>query len=313
MGCAQGRARAMAARRSDIMEFLILLQDDDYASCPLGKSFFEKTIGIGKKLPGVLHIANLMDVNEIPEGRSEPKYVIKRLALPRVTYIKLPKEGIYVKSDEWEFEYIKSQIQEVIMVCGLMGAKSVKYDISNNRAEHKNMGANIDMGDLVQGVGAGASMSSGSGESSQLVGEVEFGEREGLDVNFEVFEKEERNGNIHYLMRMPQWISMVDNRMRRKVMKSEFRYSYRRELFFRSDVVTKVRDMGISFDYGKDSMNNFSVMFNIEYYPLANVRDVGRLEDVNVIVGEEGEGVEEGEGAGEEEEEESTGTDSEQM
>lgn len=271
MGCAQGKARAMARRRSDIMEFLILLQDDDYASCPLGKSFFDKTISIGKKLPGVLHTANLMDVNEIAEGETEPKYVIKRLALPRVTYIRLPKEGIYVKSDEWEFEYIKSQIQEVIMICGLMGAKSVKYDISNNKTEHKNMGASIDMSDLVQGVGVGASMSSGSGESSQLIGEVEFGERDGLVVNFEALEKEEKLGNIHYLMRLPQWMSMVDNRVRRKVMKSDFRYSYRRELFFRSDIVTKVRDMGISFDYGKDSMNNFTVMFNIEYYPITDV------------------------------------------
>lgn len=287
----------MAKRESDIMEFLILLKDDDYNSCPLAKSFYEKTIKVGKDLPGVLHISNLLDINsraveeesreeedkreekaeKMSYGRREPKYVIKRMALPKVTYIKLPKEKLYVRADDWEFEYMKSQIQEIIMICGLLGAKKVSYDITQNVEEHKSVGANLDMGDLVSGVGFGAKLSRGSEVGSQLTGEVEFEESEDLDVSFESLEREERWGNIHYLTRLPQWMSMVDNRIRRRVSSTEFKYSYSRELFINADLISKVRGMGITFDYGSNRLSNFSVMFQIEYYPFPEKNEDDRV------------------------------------
>lgn len=285
MGCAQGKQRVMAGRKSDIMQFLILLKDDDYQSCPMTKSFYTKTLQVGRDLPGVLHIGNLMEINEKKEGEREARYVIKRMALPKVTYIKLPKEGLYVRADEWEFEYMKSQIQEVIMVCGLLGAKKVSYDITQNEETNRSVGANLDMGNLVQGVGGGAKLSSGKGVESQLIGEVEFEEREDLNVSFEALEEEEQVGNIHYLMRLPQWMSMVDNRVRRRVSRSEFKYRYNRELYINADLMAKVRGMGISFEYGNNTLSSFSIMFQIEYYPFPEQNEEDRIVSEDSIRG----------------------------
>lgn len=286
MGCANSRDRAMMrGRRSDIMEFLILLHDDDYQACIESRTFHNKMLKLGRKFPGILHVDSLFDINEVQAGDKEPKYVIKRMAMPHRTYIKLPKENIYVKSEEFEMEYMKSQIQEVIMVCGLMGAKSVRYDITQNDEESKKVGASLDMGELVSGVGVGASVSAGSQVESQLQGDVEFEERKDLDVSFEALEKEEKLGNIHYLMRLPQWMSMVDNRIRRKVSRSEFRYSYHRELHINADVMSKVRGMGIDFEYGSDRLSNMSIMFHIEYYPMSErIIDENSLREAEVDV-----------------------------
>ncbi len=276
----------MRGRRSDIMEFLILLNDDDYQACTENRTFHKKILKMGKKFPGILHVDSLLDINEVQVGEREPKYIIKRMAMPHQTYIKLPKEGLYVKSEEFEMEYMKSQIQEVILICGLLGAKNIRYDITQNDEESKKVGASLDMGELVSGVGVevGARMNTGSQVESQLMGEVEFGETEDLDVSFEALEKEEAHGNIHYLVRLPQWMGMVDNRLRRRVSRSEFKYSYNRELYINANVINKVRGMGIDFEYGSNKLSNMSIMFHIEYYPMSEKNILDRVVSENSLL-----------------------------
>ena len=115
---------------NDVMKFLIVLANDDFnTACWPFKKYSTNVKNSGTYLSGELDIVSIGNISQRKNGERSLKYKINEIVNLKTLYIHLPKENVYVKSDVWQFEYMKSQIREIIYIFGLLGAKSVEYKI----------------------------------------------------------------------------------------------------------------------------------------------------------------------------------------
>jgi len=261
-GCTYSRIK----RRSDIMEFLIVLKENDFKSHTICPSYYDQIIKYEDEFPGILHCIDLADLNKICEESHEPAYVVRDMTMPRITYIKLPKENIYVKSEDWEFEYMKSQIQEIILIFGILGAKKITYDVSDNDEDNKNIGANIGIGEPNLTLAAGIDINEKKSNYSKFSGEVEYPHPIQEAPTLERLEKEK---NIYYLPRKFHWQRMVRTRIESYITKDVFDYKFGRDINISTSLSAKFSKLGIGFNIGNNNLSDFRMKFDIEYYPVS--------------------------------------------
>jgi hypothetical protein len=249
---------------SDIMEFLIVLNAKDYESmCPLTPSYSTQVRRNEDDLPGILHLMNIININDTIESNSRPKYVTQDIVIPRALYIKLPKENIYIKSEKWEYEYLKSQIHEIIHIFGILGAKSIKYEIINSDRNNFNVGAGLNVGELP--VGGDLQITSRRGTSTELSGELEFPIPRNIIPSIELIHQ---SSNIFYLPKKYDWMNICRRRIERQVTSDDFVYKFNSDMCFSTKLTGKLDKLGISFNFESTSVNNLHMKFNVEYYPV---------------------------------------------
>ena len=265
--------------QSDIMEFLIVLNAKDYESmCPLTPSYSTQIRRYEDDLPGVLHLANIENINDTIESTSRPRYVTQDLVIPRALYIKLPKENIYIKAEKWEYEYLKSQIHEIIHLFGILGAKNIKYEIVNSDRNMFNMGGGFNIGELP--VGGDLQITSRRGTSTELSGELEFPIPRNIIPSIELLYK---SSNIFYLPRKYDWMNICRRRIERQVTTDDFVYKFNSDMCFSSKLTGKLDKLGISFNFESNSVKNLHMKFDVEYYPV-NVDTSNDIVDTSNVV-----------------------------
>lgn len=274
MGCAGSRDRKEPIR-SDIMEFMIVLQPNDFeATCPMSLSYQEKVNSLGKKLPGYFHCVNLFDVNKIENGNTIPKYLFQDIVLPRVMYIKLPKENIFVTADKWEHEYLKSQFHEIIRIFGILGAKTITYQVTNSTEANISAAATITVGELP--VGGDIEIKEGKNKTSVLSGELVYPKpRNNVPRESDLIDA---NG-IYYLSKKYDWQSMCRRRIERRVLEDKFHFQFTNTMSFSASASAKLAKLGIGCNIVSDKLNDFSISFEIEYYPI----EENNSNDINII------------------------------
>lgn len=273
MGCEQSRqSKSMisSAYQSDVMKFLIILHGADYNGNKVCKSNYEKLMANKKYMPGKLTIVNLKRLNYLRTPNGKLRYIIRELAIPRIVYIKLPKEGIYVKSEDFEFEYMKSQIHEIIMILAKLGASKITYDVSKNSKEMKELGAKIDIKEHMASGSAGFEMNESFSKTSSFTGELEFPMS---DRSLPSVVDLSDDDNIYYLPRKIHWISMIRSRLQSHVLKDSFNYEFSKDIYVNVKVINKLKAIGVTFNYGKSSINGFRMSFSVNYHPVVKTYD----------------------------------------
>lgn len=261
MGCAGSRSKYS----NEITEFLVVLREDDYKKCPGGKSYYEKLIKKGKKdIPGILHTIDFEDVN-LKDSDGNLVYKIIGKVVPHTVYIMLPKEREYVKADAWEFEHMKSQINEIVAMFGLLGARSVAYDSSDNVGSHVDVAASmsIPLPHMVDGVELGAKCSKGESTATQFTGLIEFSQPVEINPTRKTLEDSD---NMYYLGNNHGLRSVARRRIVNKVEKDHFSYSYRRDDEFGVGLTAKFSKVGVDCQFNSTSLMNFSMKFEVEYF-----------------------------------------------
>ena len=261
MGCANSRDY-QGVHRNEVKEFLILLREDDYKSCPMNKTHYEKLQNTN--FPGILHCINFNDINDKYEN-GDLKYIISGSTVPRSTYIKLPKEGIYVDSERYEFEYMNSQINEIITMFTLLGAKSIKYDVSGNKGEHKSVATDLSIADpsIDLDVGVGATMSNSKISESHMSGYIEISRPDEVNPSREVLED---SGQMYYLPRKQSWRNIAKRRIEKTVLIDNFTFKFSNDLKFDAGLTAKFSKLGVSCNFNTNSLTNFKMSFEVEYY-----------------------------------------------
>jgi len=259
------------------MEFLIILKPNDFKGYMVCSSYHNKVTNCEDHIPGILNCIDMMTINSIKNHTGIPKYVIRDVALPRVTYIKLPKEEIYVKSDEWEYEYMKSQIQEIILIFGILGAKKIMYDVSDNSEVNKNIGANLGVGEPGLIAEAGLEISQHKSKFSKFSGLVEFPEPK---QEIPTLEHLQTAANIFYLPKKYHWQAMVRNRIVSYTSKDTFDYKFGKDFNISGKLSAKFNKIGIGFSMGQDNLTDFQMKFEIEYYSVdySKIRSLSSVE-----------------------------------
>lgn len=254
-----------SAYQSDVMKFLIILQDEDYKGNKICKSNYDHIVEYKGRMPGKVTIINLKQLNFLRKSNGSLRYVIRQLAIPRIVYIKLPKEGIYVKSEDFDFEYMKSQIHEIIMILSKLGASKITYDVSNNSKEMKEIGAKIDVKENMIESSVGFEMNESYSKTSSFTGELIFPPSDKPLPTVDDLRKED---NIYYLPRKIHWISMIRSRLESHISKDSFDYKFATDIYINMKIINKLKNIGVSFNYGKSSINGFRINFSIEYHPV---------------------------------------------
>ena len=264
MGCANSIEYNGEPTKNDIMEFLIILKESDFTSKPKCANFHSKIIKYEDEIPGVLNCVDLLKISELEEDTKLPKFIFRDIAIPRIMYIKLPKENVYVKSEEWEFEYMKSQIQEIIIIFGLLGAKKITYDTSDNCAEHKEIGANLGIGDpATASANIGMEIKYGKSSYSKFRGEAEFPVPiDSVPSLHKLLEEK----NLYYLPRKFHWKTMVRNRIKSHILRDKFDYEFGKDMYINSNLTTKFNNIGVGFKFGSNNLSTFRMIFDVEYH-----------------------------------------------
>lgn len=270
MGMCQSRRASLRddeAIESDIMEFLIVLKSNDYeAECPLSPSYSTRVRKSENDLPGILHIVNIVNINDKAPSETRPKFVTQDIVIPRALYIKLPKENIYVKAEKWEYEYLKSQIQEIIHIFGILGAKTIKYEIINSDKHGLDAGGGLNVGELP--VGVDLQVTKRKGTTTELSGELEYPVPRNKIPTKELLIM---SNDIYYLPRKYDWKSICQRRIEKRVTSDDFIYKFYSDMFFSTKLSGKLEKLGINFNFETNSVKNFNMKFEVDYYEVEDI------------------------------------------
>ena len=121
-------------RKANKLRFLMILQDVDFKRCIYSKYdiiMYNKT-----NFPGMLTIERFDESNNFP-------YTIQGPAMPRQLYIMLPKECIYVTSNNFTEKLIRSKLRELMDIFIVLQAKKIKFFYSDSQKSSSNIGVEI--------------------------------------------------------------------------------------------------------------------------------------------------------------------------
>lgn len=244
-------------RKNTIAEFLVVLRESDYRSGFFSKSYYKKLLKKRESIPGKLTIIKFNEINK------HQYILIKDIVVPRLMYIKLPKENIYVKSNEWEYEYLKSQLQELIYIFGSLGAKKLTYNLSNNNIENKNIGVSLLTSNLP--IENKIKIENKILNEKHFNGHIKYA-KSIIKPSFELLKQDK---SLYYVYNKYDWKQIIQRRLKNYVLNDEFTYKFISELNFDFELKNMLKNIGISFNYNSSSIFNFSINFNVEYYELS--------------------------------------------
>ena len=155
------------------------------------------------------------------------------------------------------------------MVFGIIGAKSVTYEVLGSDGNGTGGGANLEIGELP--IGARASFESSINSTSEVSGVIRYPEVKDRVLTKELLYEHE---DIHYLHNKYDWQGAVRRRIENHVTSDHFRYRFRRDVSVSLEVAGKFQKAGVGFDFGKNRLNDIMVNFGIEYYPVSLVDEM---------------------------------------
>lgn len=229
--------------QSFITDFLILLEDEDYKFKFLKKNNYKKLLKIKKILPGKL---NIIDNNNI----------LKNI-VPKQMYIKLPKEQIYILSNMWKIKYIKSQIGELLYICGILGAEFVYIDYSNNN--------DIDKKKILKLFQNKFKYENKLNIISNIFSKNKGCIKYSKSIIKPSFDLIYRDKFIYYI---DDWKHIIHNKLIKNVLFDSFNYIYINELTINESIINKFNNNNIRFMFNNLEYNNLKIKFNIKYYSL---------------------------------------------
>jgi hypothetical protein len=251
---------------NDIMKFLIVLSLDDFkANCWPFKRYSTSVKNSGSYLSGQLDIISINDISQRNKKKNLLKYKINEIVNLKTLYIKLPKENMYVKSDVWQFEYMKSQIREIIHIFGLLGAKSVDYRVLSSKLSSFEFGSSVSAGNIP--IESGLKVNNKNGLSTEISGNITYQIPERFPTTSTILS----SNNIYYLIRKDDWKDICERRIINKATIDNFTYKFNTDVSFSFKVIEKFRKLGISFNISSDETKNFTMEFKVNYYTEKNI------------------------------------------
>jgi hypothetical protein len=222
-------------KSNDRLQYLVMVDTIDLIAKWYKKSKKDKLVNQIKQLRGKVHWAlidephksfsadtessstktifseiNLLDKCRCCNNQLEIKGMVELYAI----YVHLPKENKYVEFDEWESEYTKSRLTELIKIFRLLGAKSLVVKINKNSNNQHNTSAEVALNGME--VGAGFEIEKNNNMIDALGYTVKF-EGISLDkIRKEYKDKEsfiDSNPDLYYLHSNTDWVSYIDQRI----------------------------------------------------------------------------------------------------
>lgn len=254
------------ARKNRFMEFLIILQDNDYEKgCLGGKSRYEKIMKYIYLFPGNLLVLHKDDLEYQPHIIIDGAIIIKKL------YVKLDKENIYVDASKYQEKLIQSNISEFMRIIISLNPQHITLKMSNdnNDSLSAHLNASINIKGIVAGIGGSNEKINAAHRDNSWT--LNFDDRnECIDANMFLDDTK-----FYYLPNHSEWNDVIRNRVVYGVKDYHYVYNYNDSQEISNDFIAKLQVLDIDFKYNKKKYENFSLEYNIVYYPLMKCENCG--------------------------------------
>jgi len=166
---------------------------------------------------------------------------------PNVVYARLPKEGVYVNIQDWEHEYLKSQVQELIYIFRLIGVQELTIKTSQQDDEKTTVGGSIGVDVLGIEAEAGIVIKNESSNYDAIQTHLVFDKS--IKATVPTLDELMVDENIYYLQHRPAWISFVNNRLKGRATTIEFTFTHHDMIHMKHSFVTRLQRLGIAVKY----------------------------------------------------------------
>ena len=238
--------------RNTKLRFLILLPDSDYR-----KWFYSYRDLLWYRrgmFPGKLILERFEEIEDLP-------YVIDGPVMPRQVYIMLPKEKIYVPSDQFTEKYIRSKMRELVQIFVALRAKSIKYTRYDSVEEVSNLvseiGTNIPKVFETTGIEVEhtESKKKGTQYEIQLIPVQK-------PIDTVIFQDHQE---FYYLRREPSWRDMILRRVDGHVVLDKYTYFNREVNLFTSNLSQKLQWFQLNIEYDWSKYQDFHMDYEVTY------------------------------------------------
>ena len=238
--------------RNTKLRFLILLPDSDYR-----KWFYSYRDLLWYRrgmFPGKLILERFEDIEDLP-------YVIDGPVMPRQVYIMLPKEKIYVPSDQFTEKYIRSKMRELVQIFVALRAKSIKYTRYDSVEEVSNLvseiGTNIPKVFETTGIEIEHTESKKKGTQYEI---QLIPVQKPIDTT--IFQDHQE---FYYLRREPSWRDMILRRVDGHVVLDKYTYFNREVNLFTSNLSQKLQWFQLNLEYDWSKYQDFHMDYEVTY------------------------------------------------
>lgn len=248
-------------KKNDLLTFLILLHQKDYQKGIIQKSVYEKLIANSDLFPGNLIIVNY---NDFQSDDYKNKYFIEGNVIPKQLYLKLPKEDLFVPIGTFQEKYLNSRINELINIFANLKPKKIIVSVDKNNGELFELNTNIGGLTPIGDVRLGGTINKELDSELKIIKYMEFNlDSKPVDPNY--FKNEYK---FYYLPKEEEWLELIRKRLKHKLTKEKYIYSYKDMTRFKSSLTTKLQVLDIDINYNHKKYDNLKIYYEVEYYPL---------------------------------------------
>jgi len=245
-------------RVNKFMEFLIILNDEDYKKNCICPSTYDKLCK--QNFPGEILILHKDDLKleEYSHIKIDSVIAIKKL------YLKLHKEDFYVDATKYQEKLIESTTNEFMRIIFTLNAEHIQLKMSNDNID--NLGSyfksSLNIKKLDVNIGVVNENNNASHRDNEF--ESNFANRN-KHIDATIFLDKEI---FYYLPNHPEWNEVIRNRLTYCAKDCHYVYHYTDSHDISSEFIAKLQVLNIDFNYDKKKYDNFSLEYNITYYPL---------------------------------------------
>ena len=260
-------SRIITPRRqhNDILQYLIILTREDYKSGTFSKSTYDKLIDKLDLFMGILNIEKLDDFRLNNPNNMNLIYKIDGNITPRILYIRLPKEKLYVSADVFQERFLDSKMNELISIFSTLWSKSIKISVTHEKSSQINL--NIATGANINGVEVKANGKRESEENNKIstVREITFQEpNKNEKLNIDIFGNYSK---FFYLPKDESWIDVLRRRINNKASSDVFKYNYKDYNCVTKELSTYLKVLHINLQYNTSKYDNLVIEYYVDYYP----------------------------------------------
>jgi hypothetical protein len=249
-------------KTNDFLEFLVILNDKDYITGYFTKSYYQKLLEQKYYFPGELHIINEKEL----KNNNIKNYFIEGNVMLKKIYIKLPKENIYVDSNNFQEKYFNSKINELISIFSIMNVK--KIELSFNSENTDDFKLNISSS-IHTNIDIEAGVNNDINKHNNLIKKwkITFNNNKN-QINIKDFTDKNK---FYYLPKEAEWIEIIRKRVNRNMLTDNYVYSYSDTNNFNLKLFSNLKLLNIDLTYNNNKYNNIKIEYDVEYYPIVEI------------------------------------------
>lgn len=238
--------------KNEITKFLILLTDSDFESaCPMMPSLNYRIIHFND-FPGQLIIDRFSNIENLD-------YKIEDSPQPKLLYILLPKEQLYINIKDYDSRILTSKMEEITNIFMYLGAT----EINSTKYYKTSKNENIAIGGGVDINGVNISSETYGENSTTNVNETMETLSFPSQPDFKLFIPELYN--YHYLPKTNEWQHIIKRRVDGLIKEYKYTFINTETKKLRRKLINKLKYLNITVDYNHEEFLNIKKTFDVKF------------------------------------------------